>query len=108
MTNTGMTRRWFRNDKPPAILKRLKRLYGTPSLQDLYKALLRLQDPTDRNQLVKVMLRTTEEVQMFLMAHPDGDHELININIISYAMIKLSKFGGLYNKSIERGNIKTK
>ena len=108
MTNTDMTMRGFGNDELPVILKRLKRLYGTPSLQDLYKALLRLQDPTDRNQLVKVMLRTTEEVQMFLMAHPDGDHELSNINIISYAMIKLSKFGGLYNKAIERWHIKTK
>ena len=45
---------------------------------------------------------------MFLMAHPGGDCELSNINIISYAMIKLSKCGGLYTKSIEKWQSNTK
>ena len=57
----------------------------------------------DSNQSVKVMLRTTtEKVQMLLIAHPDGDCELRNANLISCAMIKLSKCGGLYTKAIER------
>ena len=100
MTNTGMTRRGFVNDKPPAILERLKILYGTPSLQELDQALLRLHEPMDLNQLVEVILRNTEEVQMFLMANPDGDLKLSDVNIIRYAMIKLSKCGGLYTKAI--------
>ena len=45
---------------------------------------------------------------MFLMAHPDGDQELSNVNFIIYAMIKLSKCGGLYTKAIERWNSKNK
>ena len=38
---------------------------------------------------------------MLLMANPDVDTELSNVNIISYAMIILSKCGGLYTKAIE-------
>ena len=55
----------------------------------------------DFNQPVEVVLRTTEEVQMLLMAHPDGYRKLNDVNLISYAMIKLSKCGGLYNKYVE-------
>ena len=33
MTNTGMVRQGFGNDKPPTILERLKRFYGTPSIK---------------------------------------------------------------------------
>ena len=50
----------------------------------------------DHNQLTEVMLRATEEVQMFLMAHPDGAFQIRDVNLISYAMIKLSNYGGLY------------
>ena len=45
---------------------------------------------------------------MFLMAHPDWDHKISDVNLISYAIIKLSKCGGIYNKAIERWHIKTK
>ena len=56
----------------------------------------------DRNQPVEVMLRAVEEVQIFLMAHPDGDRKLSEVNLISYGTIKLSKCGGLYTKAMER------
>ena len=108
MTNTGMARLGFRNDEPPVILKCINRLYGIPILQELYQALLRLHDPMDRNQPVKVMLYTTEEVQIFLTAHPYGYHKLSDINLISCAMIKLYNCGSLYNKAIERWQSKTK
>ena len=90
-----MERRGFGNDEPPTILKRLKILYGSTRLQELDQALLLLHDPMDCNKLVEVMLCTTEEVQMFLMAHLDGDHELGYVNLISYATIKISKCGSL-------------
>ena len=102
MTNIVMARQLFGNNEPPAILKRLERLYGTPRLQELEQALLCLDKPMDRNQPVDMMLYTTEEVQMFLMAHLDGDHELRDVNLISYTMIKFSKCVGLYTKAIER------
>ena len=57
MTNTGMARWEFINEKPPAILEHLKILYGTPSLQEPAQALLRLHNPMDYNQQVEVMLR---------------------------------------------------
>ena len=100
--NIDIVRQIFGNDKPPAILEHLKRLYGPLSQQELDQALLRLHDPMDLNQLGEVMLRNTEDVQMFLMANPDGDLKLSDVNIIRYAMIKLSKCGGLYTKAIER------
>ena len=49
----------------------------------------------DINQLLEVMLQTTEEAQTFLMEHPYEDRELSDANIISYDMIKISKCGGL-------------
>ena len=61
MTNTGIGRQEFGNDKSPAILECLKSLYGTQILKYLYQALLHLHDPMDRNQPVEVILRTTEE-----------------------------------------------
>ena len=103
MTHTGMVRQGFDNNKPPAIFKRLKRMYGTPILQETDQALLRI-----HYQPVELMLRTTEEVQIFLMAHPDGYSKLNDVNLIIYAVIKLSKCGGLYTKDIERWQSKTK
>ena len=104
----GLARRGFGNDEPPDILARLQRLYGKPSLQELDQALLRLNDPMDRNQPVEVMLRAMEEIQMFPMAHPDGDREMSDVNLISYGTIKLSKCRGLYTKAMERWQAKTK
>ena len=103
---TGLAIRGFGNDEPPEIMARLQRLYGKPSLQELDQALLRLNDPMDRNQPVEVMLRAMEEIQMFLMAHPDGDREMSDVNLISYGAIKLSKCGGLYTKAMERWQAK--
>ena len=108
MTNTGMARRWFGNDKPPATLERLNILYGTPSLQYLDHTLLRLHDKMYHKQTVYVMLYTTEEVKIPLMSHPYGYCKLSDANVISYAMIKLSNFGGIYNKAIERWQSNTK
>ena len=100
--NTGMARGEFGNDEPPAILEHLNRLYSAPSLQQLEQALLHLHDPIDCNQPVEVMLHITEQVQMFLMEHPERDLELIDVNLISSAMNKVSKCGGLYTMAIER------
>ena len=97
MANTGMKRRGFVNDQKSAILERLKIFYGPPSLQELNQALLRLHYPMDCNQPVDVMLHAT-----------GVDCDLSDVNIISYAMIKISKCGGLYQKAIERWQSKTK
>ena len=59
ITNTGMARQVFDNNKTTTILERLKILYGTPSLQELNQALIRLQNSMDCNQPLEVMLRTT-------------------------------------------------
>jgi hypothetical protein len=100
-----MGRRGFGNDDPPAIVARLQRLYGKPSLQEIDTALARLLAPMDRNQPIEVMLREIEEVQLFLLSHPDGDQELPDHTLILHAMIKLNKTGA-YVKLLERWNAK--
>ena len=54
------------NNEPPAILKRLQRLYGHLSLEDLYTVLLHLNDTMDSNEPAEVMIWAIEEVKMFL------------------------------------------
>ena len=95
-----MAREGFGNNKPSAILERLKRFYGTPIIQELDQALLCLHNPIERNQQFEVILCNTEEVKIFLMAHSYGYNELSNVNLISYVMIKLSRCGRLYTKAI--------
>ena len=107
MTNTGVARRVFGNDKPPDIIRRLKILYVTSSLQEIDQDFLRLHNPMDQNQPVEVMIRNTKEFQMFPIMHPYRDLKLSDINFISYVMIKLSKCGGLYTKAVEWWKRKT-
>ena len=40
----------------------------------------------DQNQPIEVMIRDIEEVQMFLLARPDGDQELTNPTMIQYVL----------------------
>ena len=54
------------------------------------------------------MLRTTDEVQIFLMEHSDVYRKLSNVNLISNDIIKISKCGSLYNKDKERWQSNTK
>ena len=101
-TSGGMGQRGFGNDQPRDIIKRLMTLYGKPTVQELEGALKRLLNPMDRNDPIKVMLQDIEDVQMFLLAHPEGDKEMSEPQLIDYAMIKLSKTGGMYAKGMTR------
>ena len=101
-----MGRHVFGYDEQQAIIKRLQRLYGQPSLGELYTALLHLKNPMDHNQPVEVILWAIEEVQMLLLAHPEAGQELANTNLILYALIKLNNAGGMYTKVLKRWNAK--
>ena len=48
------------------------------------------------------MLRGIKEVQLFLLSNPDKERTLTEPNIISYALIKLTKTGGMYAKGIDK------
>ena len=65
-----MIQHGFGNDEPPAILKRLQRLYGEPRLGEFDNVLLYLNNSMDQNKPVNVMLRAIKEFHMFLLAHP--------------------------------------
>ena len=58
--------------------------------------------PNGSQPISRVDARTTEEVQVFLVAHQDGYRKLSDVNFISYAMIKISKCGGIYTMAIDR------
>ena len=88
----------FGNDSPRDILKRLMSLYGKPTNQEMESSLKRLLEPMDRNAPIEIMLRGIEDVQMFLLAHPEGEKEMLETQLIDYAMIKLSKMGGVHAK----------
>ena len=53
---------------------------------------------------IEVMLRGIEEVQIFFLANPEEYRQLSEPNLIGYALIKLSKCGGIYAKALERLN----
>ena len=50
------------------------------------------------------MLRSLEEVQMFLLASLEENRELAEVNLIYQALIKLSYTGGFYMKALEIWN----
>ena len=64
--------------------------------------MLRLNELMNIMQPVEVMLRGIEEVQLFLLYNPDEDRTLFEPNLISYALIKLTKTGGMYVKGIKK------
>ena len=102
--NCGLATRGFVNTKPYDVLAHIHSLYGKPNLTELKGALLCLNGPMNRSHPIEVMLRGIEEVQIFLPANPEEDRQLSEPNIIGYALIKLSKCGGMYAKSLERWN----
>jgi len=81
-------------------------LYGIPTVAEMESNLARLNEPMDRLQPVEVMLRGIEEVQMFLLAHRDGDKAMSEPTLILNALIKINGTGGLYSRAVGRWNAK--
>ena len=104
---TASAKRGFGTATPPEILSRFQQNYGKPGYQEIKTALLRLNEPMDRMQPIEVMLRSIEEVQMFLLASPDEGRQLSEVNLIDHALIKLSETGGMYAKALEKWNGRT-
>ena len=100
----GLATRGFGNTKPYYILAHMHSLYGKPSLTELEGALLRLNEPMNHSHPTEVMLQGIEEVQIFLLANPEEYRQLSEANLIGYALIKLSKWGGMHAKALERWN----
>ena len=100
----GLETRVFGSTKPYDILAHIHSLYGKPSFMELEGALLRLNEPMNRSHPIEVMLQGIEEVQIFLLTNPEEDRRLLEPNLIGYALIKLSKCGGMYAKALERWN----
>ena len=96
----GLATRGFENTKPYDVLAHIYSLYGKPSLTELEGALLRLNEPMNRSHPIEVMLQGIEEVQIFLLVNPEEDRQLSEPNLIGYALINLSKCGGMYAKAL--------
>ena len=88
----------------PQIVSRMQLSYGKPGIGEIKKALLRLNDLTYRDMPIEVMLRSLEEVQMFLLASQEENRELKEVNLIDHALIKLSETGGFYTMALEKWN----
>ena len=74
--------------------------YGKPGMGEIKKALIRLDDPMDRDIPIEVMLRSLEELQMFLLASPEDNREFTEVNLIYHTIIKLSDNCGFYTKAL--------
>ena len=83
--SSGMGRTGFGTEEIPAILQQLQTLYRKPSLRYIDAALLRLNDPMDRNQPMEVMIWDIKEVQIFLLSHPEDNMSLPDTALINYA-----------------------
>ena len=76
------------------IISRMQLNYEKPWIGEIKKALLCLNDPMDRDMPIEFMLRSLEEVQIFLLASPENKRQLTEVNLIYHALIKLSETGG--------------
>mgnify|MGYP000441937942 FL=1 len=103
---TGMGQCRYGNLTPPQIQDQLMLLYGKSSLPELENSLRQLLQPMDRNKPIEVMLREVEAVQIFLLSNPEEEHQMLDVTMISYALIKMYNTG-LYGKPIERWNERT-
>ena len=85
------------------ILENLQRLYRKSIYQEFDAAIIFLNKTMNQMQPVEVMLIVIEEVKLFLLANPDKDCALTELNLISYALIKLKKLGGCMPKASRNG-----
>ena len=88
----------------PQIISHMQLNYGKPGIGEIKKALLRLNEPMDHDIPIDIMLRSLEEVHMFLLASPEENRELTEVNLNEHAEIKLSETGGFYTKALEKWN----
>ena len=95
----GLATKVFGTMSPVDILANLQRLYGKPVYQGIDAVLLRLNNPMNQIQPVEVMLRGIEELQLFLLSNTEEERELTDPNLISYALIKLTKPGECMTKA---------
>jgi len=104
--NTGIMGNGFGQLTPFVILQRLRTSYGQATIEEVEAKLNLLQNPMDRTLPIEVMIKDLEDVQRFLLANPEEKMELTEVQLITRALIKLSKTGGLYGRATERWKAK--
>ena len=87
----------------PQMISRMQLNYGKPRIGEIKKALLCLNEPMDCNTPIDVMLRSLEEVHIFILASPEENRELTEVDLINHALIKLLDTGGFYTKALKNG-----
>ena len=88
----------------PQIISCMQLNYRKPGIGEIKKSLLRLNDLMDCNMPIEVIMQSLEEVQMFLLASPEENRELTEVNMIEHTLIKISETGGFYTKALEKLN----
>ena len=87
----------------PQIIPHMKLNYRKQGIGEIKKALLRLNDPMDRDMPIEVMLQSLEEVQTSLLASLEENRELTEVNLIDHALTKLSETGGFIQRRWKSG-----
>ena len=100
--NTGIMGEGFGQIRPYEILKKMQELYGRPTIQEIEGKLQQLATPMDRNLPVEVMIKDIEDVQRCLLANLADKMEMTDVQLCTHGLIKISKTGGLYAKTVKR------
>ena len=65
---------------------------------------MRFDLPMDRDDPPKVMMLHIEEIQLFFLAHPDGDRGFSDTQMIRQAIKKIQALSPLYSKALTNWN----
>ena len=84
------------------IKEALRSRFGTPTDAEMKEALVKMETPMIRDEPIEVVLRMMEEVQLFLLAHPEGGHEMTEVQLIRNVIMKMRDLGGLWTRPLEK------
>ena len=66
------------------------------------EALVKIEAPMIRDEPIKVVLRLMKEVQLFLLAHPEGGHKRTEVQLICNVIMKMRDLGGVWACPLEK------
>ena len=84
------------------IKEALRSRFGTPTDAEMKEALVKMETPMIRDEPIEVVLRMMEEVQLFLLAHPEGGHEMTEVQLIRNVIMKMRDLGGVWTRPLEK------
>jgi len=59
-----------------------------------------------RDKPIEVVLQSIEEVQLFLLAHPEGGHKMTKVQLIRTIIMKMRDLGRVWARPLEKWLVK--